>query len=118
VVDRDLQLVVNGLWAAGAEAISINGRRLTSLTAIRSAGEAILVDYRPLRPPYVVSAIGDPRRLEARFADGPGGEYLRLLADNFGVRVKTDSRSDLRLPAASGVTLRNASTVDKEKGPS
>ena len=40
----DLQIVSNGLWAAGAEAISINGQRLTTRSAIRFAGQAILVD--------------------------------------------------------------------------
>src|SRR5690606_6973410 len=44
-LDVDLQTVVNGLWAAGAEAISINGQRLTSVSTIRSAGSAILVDF-------------------------------------------------------------------------
>jgi uncharacterized protein YlxW (UPF0749 family) len=108
VQDRDLQVVVNGLWAAGAEAVSINGRRLTGLTAIRSAGEPILVGYRPLSPPYVISAIGDPRRLEAAFADGPGGRYLQLIGENFGVRYDVKSKDQLRLPGAAGVTLREA----------
>ncbi len=48
VRDRDMQRVVNGLWASGAEAVSINGERLTALSAIRAAGEAILVDNKPL----------------------------------------------------------------------
>ena len=44
MLDPDLQKLVNGLWAAGAEAISINGQRLTNLSAIREAGEAITVN--------------------------------------------------------------------------
>jgi uncharacterized protein YlxW (UPF0749 family) len=114
VVDRDLQILVNGLWGAGAEAVSINGRRLTALTAIRAAGAAILVDYRPLRPPYEVRAIGDPDRLEARFADGAGGRYLKLLADNFGVRYRISTQREMRLPAASGVTLRHVDVSGSE----
>ena len=51
VIASDLQRVVNGLWQAGAEAVSVNGHRLTSRAAIRFAGEAILVDYRPLSGP-------------------------------------------------------------------
>ena len=47
---------------------------VTAVSAIRSAGEAILVDYRPLSPPYRISAIGDPDTLQTRFSDGPGGE--------------------------------------------
>ncbi|MGH3444077.1 MAG: DUF881 domain-containing protein, partial [Nocardioidaceae bacterium] len=53
VLDKDLQKLVNGLWQAGAEAIAINGERVTNLTAIRGAGEAITVNYRDVHPPYV-----------------------------------------------------------------
>ncbi len=52
VLDGDLQRLVNGLWQAGAEAVSINGQRLTQLSAIRTAGEAIHVNFKPLRRPY------------------------------------------------------------------
>jgi uncharacterized protein YlxW (UPF0749 family) len=110
VLDRDLQIVVNGLWAAGAEAISINGQRLTALSAIRSAGQAILVDFRPLNPPYVVSAIGKPDPLRAGFASGSAGPYLRSLDDNYGIRSSIDSVSTLSLPASSGLTLHQVRT--------
>lgn len=105
VLDRDLQFVVNGLWAAGAEAISINGQRLTALSAIRSAGEAILVDFRPLTPPYVVSAVGAPDAMRSAFASGAAGAYLHSLDDNYGISSSVDSVSSLSLPASSGLTL-------------
>ncbi|MBX6371650.1 MAG: DUF881 domain-containing protein, partial [Acidothermus sp.] len=54
IYDRDLQAIANALFASGAEAIAINGQRLTALTSIREAGSAILVDYRPIIPPYRV----------------------------------------------------------------
>ncbi len=102
VLDRDLQVVVNGLWAAGAEAIGVNGQRLTARSAIRYAGQAILVDFRPLVPPYVVSAIGDPAGLQTRFAAGSAGEYLQALRDNYGVRAAIVSSANLELPGAGG----------------
>ena len=64
--------------------MAINGQRLTSKTAIRFAGEAILVNFRPLTRPYVIAAIGDPGPMPAAFADGPGGTYLSALQSNFG----------------------------------
>ena len=76
VRDRDLQRVINGLWESGAEAISINGQRLTALSAIRAAGDAILVDNRPLVPPYTVLAVGDGERLSRRFQNSADGVYL------------------------------------------
>jgi uncharacterized protein YlxW (UPF0749 family) len=111
VLDQDLQLVVNGLWDAGAEAVSINGQRLTALSAIRSAGEAILVDYRPLAPPYVVSAIGNPDTLSTRFSDGPGGRDVQYLKDNFGVQVAVASHPRLDLPASAGLDTRRAKAI-------
>jgi uncharacterized protein YlxW (UPF0749 family) len=109
VLDRDVAMVVNGLWAAGAEAISVNGQRLTSLSAIRTAGDAILVDYRPLTRPYVISAIGGPT-LESQFAAGSAGASLRTLHDAYGIRYGIEGVQDLSLPAASGLTLRYATT--------
>lgn len=112
VVARDLQFVANALWRAGAEAVSINGKRLTSTSAIRFAGSAIIVDFRPLARPYVVTAIGDPRAFPAAFADGEGGTYLSTLRSTFGVQVDTEVRSDLTVPAAAGLTTRYARTGD------
>lgn len=108
VLDRDVQELVNGLWAAGAEAISINDLRLTSLTAIRSAGEPILVDKRPLVPPYVVRAVGDPATLEPRFVDGSAGRRLATYTSLYGLRLDVEAATDLRLPAARAPELRSA----------
>jgi uncharacterized protein YlxW (UPF0749 family) len=108
VYDQDLQILVNGLWAAGATAIGINGQRLTSMTAIRSAGEAILVDYRPLSPPYEVTALGDRDRLSAAFGDSSADRHLRALEDQFGIRVGVRTKRSARLPAAGALRLRYA----------
>ena len=108
VLDQDLQLLVNALWAAGAEAVAVNGQRLTALSAIRSAGLAILVDYRPLSPPYRIRAIGDPDTLRTRFSDGAGGRDLQYLKDNFGIRASITSSDRLTIPASSGLDVRHA----------
>jgi uncharacterized protein YlxW (UPF0749 family) len=108
VLSKDLQLVVNGLWEAGAEAIAVNGQRLTSRSAIRFAGEAILVNYRPLTRPYTISAIGNPESLEVEFAESAGGAYLRALEDNYGVRVSTARSDRPTLPGATSLTVRTA----------
>lgn len=109
VNDRDLQTVVNEIWAAGAEAVAVNDRRLTALSAIRAAGEAILVDFRPLAPPYVVTAVGPPT-LRTEFVSGFGGSYLQVLRD-YGISYAVEDRPEVRLPAA-GVTLRYATAPE------
>ncbi|WP_086724151.1 DUF881 domain-containing protein [Streptomyces sp. NRRL B-24085] len=108
VRDRDMQRVVNGLWESGAEAVSINGQRLTALSAIRAAGDAILVDNKPLVPPYTVLAVGDGKRLSTRFQDSADGLYLHALEENYGIRTAISVEDDLRLPAAPSVIVRTA----------
>ena len=99
VLDRDLQSVTNALWSVGATAIAINGIRLTSTTAIRSAGEAILVDYRPLALPYLITAVG-PADLDVRLAESPEGSALRSLRQQYGIEWTLDSR-EVQVPASS-----------------
>lgn len=102
VMDRDIQMVVNGLWEAGATGITVNGRRLTSLSAIRTAGSAILVDYRPLVPPYVVTAVApDADALAGRFRDGQSGLLLEQLQTRYGVVWDLQTIGQTTLPAAA-----------------
>ncbi|ABS04564.1 DUF881 domain-containing protein [Kineococcus radiotolerans] len=111
VVDRDVQIVVNGLWQNGAEAVAVNGQRLSSLSSIRAAGEAVLVDHRPLTPPYTISAIGDPAALETGLATSVAGRYLQVLRDNYDIPAEVTTRSAqdaLTLPAAPRLDLRLA----------
>ncbi|MEU3789999.1 DUF881 domain-containing protein [Streptomyces fructofermentans] len=115
--DRDMQRVVNGLWESGAEAITINGQRLTALSAIRAAGDAILVDNKPLVPPYTVLAVGDGPRLSTRFSTSGDGLYLQALHKNFGIRTSMHVEDDVRLPAAPSVIVRTAQP-SAEKGTS
>ncbi|MFH8411267.1 DUF881 domain-containing protein [Streptomyces sp. NPDC018019] len=106
--DRDLQRVVNGLWASGAEAVSVNGQRLTSLSAIRAAGEAILVDNKPLVPPYTVLAVGDGPKLATAFQDSADGQYLHVLQKNYGIRTKISAENEVTLPPAPSLIVRTA----------
>jgi uncharacterized protein YlxW (UPF0749 family) len=108
VRDGDLQLVVNALWAAGAEAVSINGQRLGPLTAIRFAGEAVLVDFKPVNNPYEVSAIGNPDTLASKFLASPEVSALAVISESFGLRFDFSRKDELTLPAASTPELRTA----------
>jgi uncharacterized protein YlxW (UPF0749 family) len=108
VRDGDLQLVVNALWAAGAEAVSINDQRLGTTSAIRFAGEAVLVDFRPVTNPYEVRAIGDPDTLSARFLGNPEVGDLAVISQSFGLRFDFAKEDELTLPAASTLELRYA----------
>lgn len=107
VLDSDLQRLANGLWAAGAEAIAINGHRLTNLTAIRTAGEAITVG-KSLSRPYVVDAIGDPQQMPARFIESDAGTWWLNLQSVYRIQFDMTSEDDITVPAAPDLRLRLA----------
>ncbi|RMI13778.1 DUF881 domain-containing protein [Cellulomonas triticagri] len=108
VRDSDLQTVVNGLWAAGAEAVAVNDQRLGPTTAIRTAGDAILVDVVPLVGPYTVEALGDPQGLQTGLARTSGGQLLAVLQSTYGIRTQVSAQRELDLPASAAITLRSA----------
>jgi uncharacterized protein YlxW (UPF0749 family) len=107
----DLQVVTNGLWQAGAEAIAINGHRLTALSAVRFAGEAILVEVTPLVGPYRVEAIGDPDEMQIALARTAAARHLALLRESYGIRADVAVQRQMALPGASLPTLRVARPV-------
>ena len=115
VQDGDLQVVVNALWAAGAEAVSINGQRLGPTTAIRFAGEAVLVDFRPVTSPYEVRAIGDPDSIQTGFLGGPGVKGLADVSVMFDLKFVLARQDEMDLPSASTPELRFA--VPAGRGP-
>lgn len=112
VQDIDLQVVVNGLWASGAEAIAVNGQRLSATTAIRSAGSAILVDVVPLVGPYTIEAIGDPAELQTRLARTSAGQHMATLGSTYGIGVTTSAHDELDLPGTAVATLGSARLPD------
>lgn len=112
VQDTDLQLVVNALWAAGAEAIAINGQRLTATSAIRSAGGAILVDLVGMSGPYQVVAIGDRNGLETGFARSSAMQRLEGFASTYGIRTTFTGHDDVAVPAGTPAVLFSATAID------
>jgi uncharacterized protein YlxW (UPF0749 family) len=101
ILDRDLQLVVNSLWASGAEAVSVGGVRIGPDVTIRQAGGAILVDNNPTSSPYTILAVGPPRAMRDVFDHSPGLQRLRLLEVSYGVTVTANVADGLSLPAGS-----------------
>ncbi|SCX54553.1 Uncharacterized conserved protein YlxW, UPF0749 family [Klenkia marina] len=112
VLDRDLQLLVNSLWAAGAEAISVDGQRLGPTTTIRQAGGAILVDLRPVTSPYEVLAIGDRDALYDGFITSPEARYLGNLQITYDWVFTFGRADDLQMDGAGSAELRAARPVE------
>ena len=97
----DVQAAVNALWRSGAEAMSINGERLVSTTAVLCVGNTLLLNGTVHSPPYVISALGaDRNKFEA---DGLM-QRLREDADAFGLKLSVRSVASVAIPAYDGST--------------
>lgn len=94
---RDLRVVLNGLWYAGAEAVAVDGLRITSLSAVTSADGVVQVNYVPLASPITVSVIGDASVLEQRFRAGAAGRYLDARTEGDGLVIDVRTAEDLAL---------------------
>lgn len=101
VHSQDVQAVVNALWRAGAEAISINGQRLVSTSAVLCVGNTLLLNGTVHSPPYVVSAVGATRD---RFDADRLVRRLRDDAASFGRRFSVEREAELQIPAFRGAT--------------
>ena len=98
---QDVQAVVNALWRAGAEAISINGQRLVSTSAVLCVGNTLLLNGTVHSPPYVMSAVGATRD---RFDADRLVRRLKGDAETFGLVFSVERVTKLELPAYRGST--------------
>ena len=114
VLDEDLATLVDGLFEAGAEAVAINDQRINALGGIRNTNRAVHVNGRPVNAPYVVSAIGDPRTLQARLVETYQGQQWFGRVSNFGFVYEAENVDDIRLPAAPERVLRDVIELDAE----
>lgn len=106
---HDVRTVIEELWLAGAEAIAVNGERVTATTAIIDIGGSVLVNAAYLAPPYQILAIG-PDDLYDQVSGSLGFQGFALSrAEAFGIRVGFSPLRDITLPAYAGtINLRYA----------
>lgn len=102
VHEYDLRDVVNLLWLAGAEGISINKERVVGLTSIYCVGSTVMVNDTRLSPPYVVRAIGNPDRLEDFVRNPSYVAEVKEKARHSGLIFQFHRSPSVRLPAYQG----------------
>jgi uncharacterized protein YlxW (UPF0749 family) len=111
LTDRDVRSVVNELWTDGAEAIAVNDVRLTPTSAIRFAGEAVLVDFEPITSPYRITAIGNADLLATNFAQSAVASRYQTLTGVRGIGFEFTDATKLSLPASAPVRVRYATVA-------
>lgn len=109
VHQQDIQAVVNALWQGGAEAMTIQGQRVTTRTGIKCVGNSVLLHGIPYAPPYVIVAIGDQRALEKSLQASTYLDAYRQYADRYGLGYAQKRITEATLPAyGGGIALGNA----------
>ena len=101
--DNDINQCVNELKAAGAEAVSVNDQRLVSVSAVRCAGNTVLINNTPQAPPFIVRAIGDSSTLQEGL-NLPGG-FADGLSQMDPAMIKIIKSANLVIPAYDGSFL-------------
>ncbi|WP_225227656.1 MULTISPECIES: DUF881 domain-containing protein [Oerskovia] len=115
VHQQDLQDVINALWAGGAEAMTLQGQRVTPTTAFRCVGNVLNLHGRVFSPPYVVSAVGDTAALQASLDRSPAIGIYQEYVDAYGLGWKVEKSSSLDIPAFEGATDLRYARVPGEK---
>jgi len=97
---KDVQDLVNLLFAKGAEGIAVNGRRITPLTAFSGSGGQVVIDQGPpITSPLTLLAVGDRNRMEAALTDPSGLPDIRAREVQFQLQVSFRGGPNVSLPA-------------------
>jgi uncharacterized protein YlxW (UPF0749 family) len=109
---RDIRTVIAELWLAGAEAISVNGERVTPTTGVLDIGHSILLNSAYIAPPYQVSAIGPTDLLEQLGLSRGWAEFVDTRVGTFGLRISYAEPEVVEVPAFAGsIVLRRSRAV-------
>ena len=102
VHQQDIQAVVNALWEGGAEAMTIQGQRVSSRTGIKCVGNTVVLHGVPYAPPYRITAIGDVPRMEASLRDSAYLRLYRQYVDAYRLGYAVSRQARVEMPAYTG----------------
>jgi uncharacterized protein YlxW (UPF0749 family) len=110
---QDLQAVVNALWQGGAKGIKVMDQRLISTSAVRCVGNTLILQGRVYSPPYKITAVGDPGKLQKALAASPAIQNYMVYVNVYGLGWKVEEDGTVTLPGYSGtVDLHYAKPVE------
>lgn len=111
VHDGDLLVIINDLIEAGAEAISVNGHRITNNSSISCSGYTVRINGQFEARPFRIDAIGDANRMASNLL-GTGGTGTIL--KDYGLQFKVTIKDELSIPAYTEDRNYRYMTITKE----
>lgn len=110
---QDLQAVVNALWESGAKGIKVMDQRLISTSAVRCVGNTLILQGRVYSPPYKITAVGDPEKMQQALAASRAIQNYMVYVNVYGLGWKVTEDGTVTLPGYSGtVDLQYAKPVE------
>ena len=107
--------MLNTLWIAGAEAVSLNGERIVSSTSLYCVGTTVIANATRLSPPYEIHAVGDPQALDAALKGSPQMSKFNQRATIYDLPVSIVQNPDVQVPAYNGSFVFKYATVQGQK---
>lgn len=102
VHQQDIQAVVNALWSGGAEAMTIQGQRVTAMTAVKCVGNTVVLHGVPYAPPYHIQAIGDLESLHEALDESESVRIYQQYVDAYQLGWKVKDKPSVTMPAFAG----------------
>jgi uncharacterized protein YlxW (UPF0749 family) len=116
VHQEDIQGVINALWAGGATSVSVMDERIISTSPIKCVGSTVLVNGRVFSPPFVIKAIGDPKKLQASLDRDDTVGLFKDLAQTYGLQYNVTVGHNIVMRPYSGViVMQHAKSLVKDK---
>lgn len=102
VHQQDLQAVINALWAGGAEAMTLQGQRVTTTTAFRCVGNVLLLHGQVYSPPYIVEVVGNKESLEDALNASEELAIYQQYVEVVGLGLSVEFPDQVEIPATVG----------------
>lgn len=102
VHQQDIQMVVNTLWSGGAEAMTIQGQRVISTTAVKCVGNTVVLHGVAYAPPYVIEAIGDLNAMQKALDTSEAVRIYKEYVSAYQLGWSVERAGQVTMPAYTG----------------
>ncbi len=98
--DVDITVLLNDLKAAGAEAITVNNKRIINISEVVCAGPLLGINGDKVSAPFLISAVGDMEALYDAVTEE--GTYAYELKNKAGMEVVARMSYNVTIPKFHG----------------
>ena len=110
VHQQDIQMVVNTLWSGGAEAMTIQGQRVISTTAVKCVGNTVVLHGVAYAPPYVIEAIGDLNAMQQALDTSEAVRIYKEYVSAYQLGWSVERAGQVTMPAYTGAVAVSHAT--------